>query len=469
MCITQMSYSQNYELKYNEQKEFKSAIADVLASANTAHEAESLINRLVSIDGEYITAQDKQNIANEYFEDCKKNLAKWDAKLANGKKISSDDAMYATNYYILGYNKICDQNYSKALEYIKLCPQIPYTKMYTVAIMYQQNKDKEAAKAAMNFIDKPTKDIANIATQFGLGDVYHDKIMSLIADKKQTIKRAIRSKDFETLLSYVPYDIPEVDSLFATNAVPIIIARIVGSNGSNFINRSIEDVEDFSDRNVIKIYKEGDDLVKWNSDYYNRSYFLKKCIYLHEMPWTVYAISRIERIEDVVHSLPVKLQLCAFAIKDSSTDIREPEYYKIENYLHDLCSSCDKNDRGSSKGLNKVEQDMINFIKSFQPQNMLASYLAAVMVQVYGQIGTTTTGFHNNIAYTTEFKMELFNATKEIVDQVPALKDNEYLPVTISSNGKVTIKEGCENPDEIVKNIYEPILNLMWVVYNNNK
>lgn len=37
--------------------------------------------------------------------------------------------------------------------------------------------------------------------------------MSLIADKKQTLRRAIRSKDFETLLSFIPYDIPVVDSL----------------------------------------------------------------------------------------------------------------------------------------------------------------------------------------------------------------------------------------------------------------
>lgn len=37
--------------------------------------------------------------------------------------------------------------------------------------------------------------------------------MSLLADKKQTLKRAIRSKDFETLLSFIPYDIPVVDSL----------------------------------------------------------------------------------------------------------------------------------------------------------------------------------------------------------------------------------------------------------------
>ena len=57
---------------------------------------------------------------------------------------------------------------------------------------------------------------------------------------------------------------------------------------------------------------------------------------------------------------------------------------------------------------------------------------------------------------------ELFNVTKEIVDQVPSLKNNEALPVIISSNGKVTTKENC-------KNIYEPIMNFILAEYNKNK
>ena len=143
-------------------------------------------------DGIPITEPDKANIANEYFEKCKKKLAKWDAKLAAGKKVYSEDAMYAANYNILGFKKICNQDYSKALEYIKLCPQIPVTKMYTVALQYQLNKDKAAALAAMSFINKPSKQLSNVASQYGLEDVYHEKLMSLIADKKQTLRRAIR-------------------------------------------------------------------------------------------------------------------------------------------------------------------------------------------------------------------------------------------------------------------------------------
>uniref|UniRef100_UPI004029AFC6 hypothetical protein n=1 Tax=Segatella copri TaxID=165179 RepID=UPI004029AFC6 len=253
VCFTQISFSQDLSKKWDEEKKFKSAIEQVLTEADTEEEAEKKISRLLKGDGNYITEQDKANIANDYFEKCKKKLAKWDAKLAAGKNVYSRDAMYAANYYVLGFKKICNQDYSKALEYLKLCPQIPVTKMYIVALLYQLNKDKAAALAAMSFINKPSKQLSDVASQYGLEDVYHEKLMSLIADKKQTLKRAIRSKDFETLLSFIPYDIPVVDSLFATCDVDIAIARYTKDN--NLYGRNIEEVEDFDDRNVIKIYK----------------------------------------------------------------------------------------------------------------------------------------------------------------------------------------------------------------------
>ena len=98
---------------------------------------------------------------------------------------------------------------------------------------------------------------------------------------------------------------------------------------------------------------------------------------------------------------------------------------------------------------------MLNCIKTFKSRNILASFLVAVMVQVN----------RYSSYFTPEFKMKLFNATKEIVDQVPSLKNNEALPVIISSNGKVTTKENCQS----LKKIYEPIMNLILAEYNKNK
>ena len=445
VCFTQISFSQDLSKKWDEEKKFKSAIEQVLAEADTEQEAENKISSLLEGDGEYITKQEKVNCANEYFEKCKKKLAKWDAKLAAGKKVYYEDAVYAANYYVLGFKKICNQDYSKALEYLKLCPQIPVTKMYTVALQYQLNKDKAAALAAMSFINKPSKQLSDVASQYGLADVYHEKLMSLLAEKKQTLKRAIRSKDFETLLSFIPYDIPVVDSLFATCDVDIATA------GCN-----IEEVEDFDDRNVIKIYKVGDYDREWSNKNDYKDYFINKCIFKHEMPWALNTLKRFD-IEEIAKSYPVNLQMLALTIKGKMTvgDSRgvDPEYYKFYSGIVSLCSKIITY-QGQHDNVNgsKKEQDMLNCIKTFKSRNILASFLVAVMVQVN----------RYSSYFTPEFKMKLFNATKEIVDQVPSLKNNESLPVIISSNGKVTRKENC-------KEIYEPIMNLILAEYNKNK
>lgn len=449
VCFTQISFSQDLAKKLESERILKSMISEILAEADTEQEAEEKISRLLVYDGKYITKQEKVNCANEYFEKCKKKLAKWDAKLAAGKKVYYEDAMYAANYYVLGFKKICNQDYSKALEYLKLCPQIPVTKMYTVALQYQLNKDKTAALAAMSFINKPSKQLSDVASQYGLEDVYHEKIMSLIADKKQTLKRAIRSKDFETLLSFIPYDIPVVDSLFATSNADIAIAEYVKDNTSYI--RKIEEVEDFEDRNVIKIYKEGDFPYGYRNngwatqkdDY--KDYFINKCAFKHEMPWALQAVEL--DFEKIAKSYPVKQQMQAITINRNG-------YYKFASWLADECKRI-------NWALNyedirtKKEQNMLNYIETFKSRNILGSFLAAVMVQVYGR------------SFTPEFKIKLFNVTKEIVDQVPSLKNNEALPVIISSNGKVTTKENCKSQE--TEKIYEPIMNFILAEYNKNK
>lgn len=440
VCFTQISFSQDLAKKLESERILKSMISEILAEADTEQEAEEKISRLLVYDGEYITKQEKVNVANEYFEKCKKKLAKWDAKLAAGKKMYYEDAMYAANYYVLGFKKICNQDYSKALEYLKLCPQIPVTKMYTVALQYQLNKDKAAALAAMSFINKPSKQLSDVASQYGLADVYHEKIMSLIADKKQTLKRAIRSKDFETLLSFIPYDIPVVDSLFATSDVDIATA------GCN-----IEEVEDFDDRNVIKIYKVGDyDRVWSNKDDY-KDYFINKCLFKHEMPWTLQVMSNTNKLPgfvEIAESYPVKLLMQAFTLKDKRQtymlNVYE-EFYELNDWLYGWCHNNNFID----------DKKILHYIETLKSRNILASFLVAVMVQVYGN------------SYTPVFKAKLFNITKGIVDQAPLLKNNEALPIIIDSNGKVTIKENYKSQER--KNIYEPIMNFILAEYNKNK
>lgn len=445
--FTQIAFSQDLAKKWEDEDKFKSAIEQVLTEADTEEEAEKKISRLLKGDGNYITEQDKANIANEYFEKCKKKLAKWDAKLAAGKKVYSEDAMYAANYYILGFKKICNQDYSKALEYIKLCPQIPVTKMYTLALQYQLNKDKAAALAAMSFINKPSKQLSNVASQYGLADVYHEKLMSLLADKKQALKRAIRSKDFDTLLSFIPYDIPEVDSLFATSDVDIAIAKGLTSG-------KIEEVEDFDDRNIIKIYDVGYYDSNWSShkDEY-KDYFIKKCLFKHEMSWALQKVmnglyDKQPSFTEIAESYPVKLLMQAFTLKDKREtymlNVYE-EFYRINDWLYSWCHNNNFID----------DKKILHYIETLKSRNILASFLVAVMVQVYGN------------SYTPVFKAKLFNITKEIVAQAPLLKNNEALPIIIDSNGKVTTKENYKPQER--KKIYEPIMNFILAEYNKNK
>lgn len=448
--FTQIAFSQDLAKKWEEEDKFKSAIEQVLTEADTEEEAEKKISSLLEGDGNYITKQDKANIANEYFEKCKKKLAKWDAKLAAGKNVYPQYAMYAANYYILGFKKICNQDYSKALEYIKLCPQIPVTKMYTVALQYQLNKDKAAALAAMSFINKPSKQLSNVASQYGLADVYHEKLMSLLAEKKQALKRAIRSKDFDTLLSFIPYDIPEVDSLFATSDVDIAIAKY--TKGNYIYSRKIEEVEDFDDRNIIKIYDVGYYDSNWSSkkdDY--KDYFINKCLFKHEMPWTLQVMSNTNKLPgfvEIAESYPVKLLMQAFTLKDQRSTYQigvYEEFYRINDWLYGWCHNNNFID----------DKKILHYIETLKSRNILASFLVTVMVQVYGN------------SYTPVFKAKLFNITKEIVDQAPLLKNNEALPIIIDSNGKVTIKENYKSQER--KNIYEPIMNFILAEYNKNK
>ena len=448
--FTQIAFSQDLAKKWEEEDKFKSAIEQVLTEADTEEEAEKKISSLLEGDGNYITKQDKANIANEYFEKCKKKLAKWDAKLAAGKNVYPQYAMYAANYYILGFKKICNQDYSKALEYIKLCPQIPVTKMYTVALQYQLNKDKAAALAAMSFINKPSKQLSNVASQYGLADVYHEKLMSLLADKKQALKRAIRSKDFDTLLSFIPYDIPEVDSLFATSDVDIAIAKY--TKGNYIYSRKIEEVEDFDDRNVIKIYDVGYYDSNWSSkkdDY--KDYFINKCLLKHEMPWTLQVMSNTNKLPgfvEIAESYPVKLLMQAFTLKDQRSTYQigvYEEFYELNDWLYGWCHNNNFID----------DKKILHYIETLKSRNILASFLVAVMVQVYGN------------SYTPVFKAKLFNITKEIVDQAPLLKNNEALPIIIDSNGKVTTKENYKSQER--KKIYEPIMNFILAEYNKNK
>lgn len=174
---------------------------------------------------------------------------------------------------------------------------------------------------------------------------------------------------------------------------------------------------------------------------------INKCAFKHEMSWALQAVEL--DFKKIAKSYPVKQQMQAITINRNG-------YYKFDSWLADECKRINWAQSSATKGIrNEMEQNMLNYIETFKSRNILGSFLAAVMVQVYGR------------SFTPEFKIKLFNVTKEIVDQVPSLKNNEALPVIISSNGKVTTKENCKSQE--TEKIYEPIMNFILAEYNKNK
>ena len=105
----------------------------------------------------------------------------------------------------------------------------------------------------------------------------------------------------------------------------------------------------------------------------------------------------------IAESYPVKLQMLAITAK------RDNDYI-FDSWLYNECERINYWSLSSDKEIrNEKEQNMLNYIETFKSRNILGSFLAAVMVQVYGR------------SFTPEFKIKLFNVTKEIVDQVPSL------------------------------------------------
>lgn len=205
--------------------------------------------------------------ANEVFEQIKKKLEKLDEKIAKDKRIRADDAYEAAMLYSLGYEPICSLDYQKAMTYFKMAPQTTETNVAMVGRGYKINKDMKAAAAAMTFT-KPTLKAENLATQFGVQKFYQTRCNQLSAEFMPQIKRAIRSKDYNTLITYIPYKIKDVDSVLSNIPIDINVPF------ERYISTRIEDVDDFSNRNIICYNgKGGRDILFKSRDYraYNPS------------------------------------------------------------------------------------------------------------------------------------------------------------------------------------------------------
>lgn len=158
-----------------------------------------------------------------FYESVKKNLPKLDKKLAKGKSLGFEDAVWAA--------LVSQDNDTLAAKYFELAAKAVETesgkaKMLLSAIgcIYRVNMDKAAAAAAINFTipdDSKSKfELMLIAKKYGMEDIPSETIQQIFKVDKKLVTRAIRSNDIETLKSLELYDIPEVDSVLAVKEIP---------------------------------------------------------------------------------------------------------------------------------------------------------------------------------------------------------------------------------------------------------
>lgn len=420
MGLPLASFSQDYE----HIKRIQDKVDNCIANSYTTEQAIKQINDVAQHDNEEVQRHLKGN---------KKRLEKWEKKIASGKQISSSECLTAAKYYILGIQNICDKDYTKALNFIKLSgSQEPIDKMYSLALQYSIDKDITAAKEAMNGIDKLSKELKTIAQLYGLSDIYHERALSLAANQKQTIKRALRSHNEDALRLYEPYDLPEVDSLFAV------------------------------DSHLGDPHRNHDFILRKNEYTIGDSCFLK-CVYIHQMPWTL----KSSDIWDVA-SYPEKLQFLYFGkehIIPHDTRLDEDPETGITEFEKELCEIC-KTDNAWSRERGEGVR-LLRIINEYKKNNQWGCYIISVMAQVFGQV---TIDRMNNVggdlefSFSPEFKLKLFNVLKELVAENPSLQNSPDLPFTISSNGKVTIKESVLNTSKVIpfkyvsKKIFRPLV-----------
>lgn len=223
VCGVEQAFGQNI---FDAEKDFKADITKVLLNCYSADRIDSLVNAYCEAYGKEgfdncgkrLDKYDWKIRANKVFQKCKKELEKLDAKIAKGKEISAEDANKAAILYSLGYAPICAQNYQKAADYYNKMGDeatLP-TKFAGKCCLYKVNGDISLLES-IDLKELEQNNFKQIAAMYGLEEdfntVLKKKIAEFVTTNKQTIKRAIRSKNWDLLESYSDYGIREVDSL----------------------------------------------------------------------------------------------------------------------------------------------------------------------------------------------------------------------------------------------------------------
>lgn len=148
--------------------------------------------------------------------------------MAKGKSISADDANEAATLYSLGYAPICSLDYKKAADFYGMLGDdaaLP-VKFASKCCLYKVNGDKTQAIGIIDTLDfndlwAEKEKLTSVAVKYGLTDdlntIIKKKTAEFATANERTIKRALRSKNWDLLKSYSDYAIFTVDSALCVN------------------------------------------------------------------------------------------------------------------------------------------------------------------------------------------------------------------------------------------------------------
>ena len=385
-CVTQVSLAQTNDLtkKWAEAGELEKTVTKILLYAHYNDDAKKQIDAAIQDHPQYLTVEERTQHVEGWFNTIKGKLHKWDEKLSKGKNINPKDAIKAAICYASGYNNVCQVDYAKAEKYFQKVDLGEYNKedidMSIVGCKYMQNKDKSAALASMNFL-KPSKDLSKIVEKYGIQDVYSEKKLQLVQGKEKEIKRAIRSKNMDLLLSLKEYDIREVDSTFAEAWDKECLDKCL---------RKYQ-IKRFIDRKLLQ----------GESDGYGIAYFI--CEYYPNYPDTYFKE--------------------LFRMRSGAGNQNK---YLILEAFSGMC-------RPAIYSPNIGSSSIIRLLDTFGKKNAMAGYTMTAMVQIMGLNG--------RYKYPRDFRIELTKALANYIKNDPKLKTygdfNKYF--TIDDNGNITL------------------------------
>lgn len=329
-----------------------------------------------------------------FCKSVKENLPRLDKKLAKGKSIDFEDAIWAA--------LVSQDNDTLAAKYFDVAAKAADTesgkaKMLLSAIgcRYRTNKDKATAAAAINFAipddNKSKFELMLIAKKYGMSDIPSETIQQLFRAEKRDVTRAIRSNDIEKLKIYQIYDIPEVDSVLAVKEIPEVY------NGSATLD------------------------------------YMWKCLIKHKMSWPLNYLHYRDLIKksDVIPAFAFKWLFLmtwdghkgVYTIK-TETDGEPLNYKMLDQMAHETSFS------------GKIDNEWYEYLNKFSSRSPVAALAMAIMIQAVEKTKSSDSDFD-----LMEYTSKLLGANdSEKAKSVEVINNAFSKYFSIRKDGAVTFK-----------------------------